>query len=255
MSDSRLPAEMLDRVVDNLHNRPDVLKQCCLVSKSWTPRTRKHLFAHARFPTAKSLQSWKKTFPDPSTSPAHYAKIISVGCPEAVTAADAKAGGWLSGFSRVERLEVGNQRSYHESPPLVSLHGFSSALKSLLISFAVLPSPSIINFILSFPSLEDLAVTVHDADDGDGSGGPPTAARPPFTGSLKLYLRGGMEPFTRRLLSLPGGIHFRKLILTWFRGEDLLLTMTLVETCSQTLESLEISDARGASIRYLHPHL
>jgi hypothetical protein len=35
-----------------------------------------------------------------------------------------------------------------------------------------------------------------------------------FTGNMELSLAGGMKPIARRLLSLPGGIHFRKLTLT-----------------------------------------
>jgi hypothetical protein len=43
ISVSRLPAEMLDHVVDHLYDTEDALRNCCLVSKSWIPRTRKHL--------------------------------------------------------------------------------------------------------------------------------------------------------------------------------------------------------------------
>jgi hypothetical protein len=50
-----------------------------------------------------------------------------------------------------------------------------------------------------------------------------------------------MELITRRLLSLPGGIHFRKLTLTWSDEQDLSLAMALVEKCSHTLESLNVT--------------
>ena len=50
-----------------------------------------------------------------------------------------------------------------------------------------------------------------------------------------------MEPLTRRLLSLPGGVHFRKLTLTWLRKEDPLLATALVKRCSHTFESLVTS--------------
>jgi hypothetical protein len=56
---------MLDNVIDCLHDTRDALKNCCLVSKSWIPRTRKHLFATIAFTTTKRLQSWEETFPDP----------------------------------------------------------------------------------------------------------------------------------------------------------------------------------------------
>jgi len=64
------------------------------------------------------------------------------------------------------------------------------------------------------------------------------------------------KPITSRLLSLPAGIHFRKLTLTWYHEEDLSLTMGLVEECSHTLESLDINHTvRCASIWYLRPNI
>jgi hypothetical protein len=248
MSNSHLPAEMLDHVVDHLHDARDALRNCCLVSKSWVPRARKHLFADIWFPTATRIQSWKATFPDPSTSPACYADALFIDCSQVVTAVDAEAGGWIRGFSRVEHLEVGTHTTdpdFNESvTPLVPFHGFSPALKSLRV---VVPHPlpsQIFNLISSFPLLEDLAVIIIHNGDGSERDEMPPAARPlsppMFTGSLELYLRGGMKPITRRLLSLPGGIHFRELIWTWFYDEDLSLMMALVERCSHTLQSLSI---------------
>lgn len=101
MSNPRLPAEMLDHIVDYLHDKRRALKQCCLVSKSWIPRTRKHLFANLVFTTVGTLQSWKNTFPVPSTSPAGYVKTLFISGPQAAT-----AGSWIRGFSRVENLEM-----------------------------------------------------------------------------------------------------------------------------------------------------
>ena len=78
---------------------------------------------------------------------------------------------------------------------------------------------------------------------------------PTFTGSLELYMARGMGPIVRQLLSLPGGLHFRKLALKWFREEEVLLTMELVDKCSHTLESLEINcNPRGMFIHHLHRH-
>ena len=87
----------------------------------------------------------------------------------------------------------------------------------------------------------------------------PTATQrttpPVFTGSLKLHMKQELKPFTRRLLSLPGGIHFRKLTLKCFSGGDLLLTTALIEGCSHTLESVNItSDLRDMFSRHLRPH-
>ena len=50
-----------------------------------------------------------------------------------------------------------------------------------------------------------------------------------------------MKPIARRLLCLPGGVHFQRLVVMWYRGEDILTTMALVEGCSHTLEALDIT--------------
>ena len=262
MSSPHLPAELLDHIVDILHNTVHELPNCCLVSKSWVPRTRKYLFANIRFPFAERLQSWKKTFPDPSTSPAHYTRTLSIDCPDVLTAADTGEGGWFRGFSQVERLEVDSQTMYVNEPaiPPIPLHGFPPTLESLRVTFVILPSSCVFGLILSFPLLDDLAVIAFNAsiDNGDGPDGLPAVTQPSnpprFVGSLNIFLKGGMKPITRRLLSLPSGIHFRKLTLTWNHEQDLSLTTSLVEGCSRTLETLNIDcNPIGASVRHPRP--
>jgi len=105
----------------------------------------------------------------------------------------------------------------------------------------------IFDLILLFPLLEDLTVVTRQDvgyDRDEDPNGPPTTAlpsTPPMTGSLHLSQGAGMGPLARRLLSLPGGIHFWKLTLTLIREEDLLSSTALVEGCYQTLKSLDIS--------------
>jgi hypothetical protein len=273
MSNLHLPVEILDHIIDYLHGTEDALRSCCLVSKSWIPRTRKHLFAHIWFHTVRDVHAWKRTFPDPSTSPAHYAKTLSIDSPAVVTAADAEVGGYIGSFFSVTGLETGADRTepdFNQSAiPLAPFHGFFPAIKSLCLVIPALPLSQVFNLILSFPLLEDLDVILvgESSDNGDDSEEDemPTATQPPsppmFTGSLDLCLSEGMEPFfARRLLSLPGGIHFRKLTLTWLHEEDYLLTTALVEGCSHTLEFLEIDwnlvgtftrHLRSTSITYL----
>jgi len=106
MSNPHLPAELLDHIVGFLRDTEYALRSCCLVSKSWIPRTRKHLFADIQLDTKEDAESWKQIFPDPSTSPACYTKTLLVSCPRVVTAADVEVGGWIRGFSRVVYLKV-----------------------------------------------------------------------------------------------------------------------------------------------------
>ena len=273
MSNPYLPPEILDHVVDSLHDDPKTLKRCCLVSKSWIPRTRRHLFARVKLHYREDLECWKRMFPDPSTSPGHFAKSLRIGCASDVTTPDAEAGGWLTGFAHIVHLDLETQERYpgtytiddmHPRDHGISLapfHGFSPALKSLRVDTVKLPPSRIFDFVLSSPLLEDLTVSGRSiwVDDGDGSDDPLTFAQssnpPVLTGSLVLFLKAGMRPVVNRLLSIPGGIHFRKVVFLWNREEDLLSTITLVGGCSHTLETLHIyRDRDGTFIRYLCPH-
>ena len=245
---SNFPCELLDHFVDLLHDSQTPLRNCCLVSKSWIPRARRHLFAKINFQTAENLESWKKTFPDPSTSPARYAKALLIGIPEVVTVAGSEAGAWIAGFSGVEHLELGG----HDPDALewevvfVLFRGFSP-VKSLYMKYSFIPFPYFFDLALSFPLLEDLVLAdCYDvpADNGGDSDGLLAILQPPslpvFTGCLNIVWGGGMKSTVHWLLSLPSAIHFRKLNLTWSGEEDISLTVALVERCSRTLESLSI---------------
>jgi hypothetical protein len=188
MSNLHLPVEILDHIIDYLHDTEDALRSCCLVSKSWIPRTRKHLFAHIWFHTVREVHAWKRTFPDPSTSPAHYAKTLSIDSPAVVTAVDAEVGGYIGSFSSVTGLETGADRTepdFDQSAiPLAPFHGFSPAIKSLCLVIPALPLSQVFNLILSFPLLEDLDVILvgesSDYDDGSEEDEMPTATQPTY---------------------------------------------------------------------------
>ena len=251
--------EILDPIVDLLHTDSKTLKECCLVFKSWIPRARRHLFANIILYLDEHLESWKKTFPDPSTSPAHYTKNLTIGCLHIVTAADAEPGGYITGFSRATHLEVDNHSIISESQLatfLVPFHGFSPSLKSLYVDFTSLPSSQIFDLILSFPLLENLKVIAYyplpSIAHNNPTGLPALiqpSSPPKFTGSLELSMRKGTEPPARRLCSLPSGIHFRRLTTTWNLWRDISMTMALVEGCSHTLESINLTcDPFGRSI-------
>jgi len=263
MSNPYLLPETLDCVVDILHNEPETLKTCCLVSKPWVPRTRRHLFADIKFSSMGDLSSWKKTFPDVANSPAHHARSLFIGCPEFVTAADAEEGGWIQAFSGVTSLTVDNGKwlSGTSSTPLVPFYKLASTLKSLRMSPILLPSPQLFNLIRSSPLLEDLTLIGHEKRSGNvdsphWSQPVVSSTLPPLTGTLNLGISGGMGGTVRGLLDLPNGLHFRTFTLSWTRKEDLRWITMLVEKCSHTLELLCVAcnSGGGTSVSYLHPH-
>ena len=245
---SSLSAEVLDHVVDFLHDSTKVLKSCCLVSKSWVPRSRRHIFASVAFRTPVDLDSWKETFQDSSTSPAFYTKNLHVGCPDIVTAADAEEGGWIRTFCRVVwfEVEVSETDSGEWTVSFFPFHGFSPAVRSLVVTSTVLSASNTLNLVYSFPLLEDLTVNTYDeSDDDDSPDEQPVIIQPlnppAFTGSLNIFIDREMEPIVSPLLSLPGTLCFREIKLHWKDERDVSMTAMLAEKCCATLESLSIS--------------
>ena len=56
-----LPPEILDYILGLLRGRPGTPKECSLVSKSWVPPARKHLFAEIGFFSDEDPESWMET--------------------------------------------------------------------------------------------------------------------------------------------------------------------------------------------------
>ena len=249
MATPHLPQEILDYVIDLLHDEPETLRRCYLVSKSWVPRTRKHLFADVELRSASDLESWKWIFPDVAHSPAHQTQTLFVGCPQLITESDAEEGGWIRAFSGVKSLDVdnGDQHFITSEVSLTPFYKFSPSLKSLRVAAIILPHPGLFDLILSFPLLEDLTLAGYKepALDDDGSREPQTivpSASPIFTGSLEFGGLQGAGDIARQLLDLPGGLHFRRLALARDdRAEALQWMMELVAKCSHTLESLDVA--------------
>src|SRR5579872_882007 len=136
-----LPPEMLDTIIDHLYGEQVTLKLCCLVSRSWVSRARKHLFAHIEFHPLGSpdLDGWMKAFPDPSNSPSHYTRILSIHGPPVIAFASNLGYPWIRSFSYVVELEVDAVWSNSGPVSLASLHGLSPVLKSLSLSRSTTP--------------------------------------------------------------------------------------------------------------------
>jgi hypothetical protein len=241
-----IPQEMVDLVIDHLHDEPTTLRTCCNVSKSWVQHTRKYLFIHVTFrPPDRHVSQWKRTFPDPTNSPAHNARTLSIRHPELITAADT---GTLLTFCHIAHLDVDTDSSSDlAGVSLVPLHGFSTAIRSLRLAFTRLPNSEVFDLICSFPLLEDLSLFSGTTMRRDQTWNKPSIS-PRFTGSLELRLYDGTQPIIDPLLELPNGLHFTRITVPWLSEQDVGLMADLVSGCSDTLESLRIINClSGAS--------
>ena len=230
-----LPPEILDLIVDNLCDDSTTLKSCCFVSKSWVPRTRRHLFTRIELTTTPSLERWMKAFPDPSNSPAHYARTLEIRGLEVFDRAGADARAWFHSFNKITRLFVNTvEWDTARGTTLIPLHELSPSLKSLQISRRSIPSPKVLDLICSFPLLEDLQLHSLGTEKDTDHWVVPSAS-PKFAGYL--HLTGKNHFIARRLLDFPDGLHFSKVLVRCYIG-DAESASGLVAKCSNTLETL-----------------
>ena len=236
---SSLPPELLDLVVDHLHDEPIALAACCLVSKSWVPRARRHLFARVDFngrTTTRSIESWMRAFPDPSNSPAHLTRSLLIYGLKSVTAAVTDARTWVHSFCHLVHLDLDTVAPPGTNVSLVQLQRLSPTLKSLHLRYRHTQPSEILDLICSFPLLEDLKVISFGGECNTDKRN--TQTSPKFTGSLDLL--GKVGSIVRGLLDLPSGPRFTT-IKAWCPDHLAGSVMGLVSRCSDTLEYLSIN--------------
>ena len=233
-----LPPEILDLIVDHLHDERTALEACCLVSRPWVHRARRHLFFRIDFSPASPIESWIKAFPDPSSSPAHYARVLTLHGSPVVATAGTSALAWVRALCHIVELGIFSV-VWDDSPfSLIQLHGLFPALKSFSLSRSYIPPPELLDIICSFPLLKDLGVYLRPTlDTTTAWGWSPPSTLPELTGTLRL--NGKVRFVVRGLLGLPKFFRFREIALTCFIN-DADLTMDLVSKCSKTLETLTV---------------
>jgi hypothetical protein len=134
MPNPYLPAELLDHVVDLLHDTEDALRSCCLVSKSWIPRTRRHLFADIEFYTAETCNHGKTRFQILPPLLRVTPHICSLDSPWVLRPQMQKRVVGFPPFLALCPFRSGiAAETANES--LAPFHGFSPALKSLRLTY------------------------------------------------------------------------------------------------------------------------
>ena len=230
-----LPQEILDFIIDHLYEELATLQASCLVSKAWVQRVRKHLFAHIVLDTPDwSVHRWRETFPDPTNSPAHYVRILSIRCPECIAAGIFDT---PLTFHNVIHLDVDTSVYRSQIYPIPS-HGIATVVRSLRLVSTSLTDTEVLNLVCSLPLLEDLALISQAPMALEPRARPRTSPR--LTGSLELYVEGELQSVIYRLLDLPNGLHFKRIVVRPLFYQDIEPVMDLVLRCSDTLESLSI---------------
>ena len=156
-----------------------------------------------------------KAFPDPSNSPAHHTRTIYVGISAISRFASPDARPWLRSFHLVVKLWL---RGKWEG-------GGISEMFHLICSFPLLEGIWL-RFFVADGAITDDAWTI-----------PSTS--PKLNGTLTL-ITGEIDPFIPRLLLLPCGLRFARIVVSCQVGDGEESVPDLVLRCSNTLESLQI---------------
>ena len=157
----RLPPELVDSIIDFLRHDREALKRCRLVSKSWVPRTRLYLFEHVIIEHPVYLRKWKEYLPDPANSP--FTRALSLSIPNAEEFSNEDVSWIRSQFTNLVQLEVLVCDKYYwgrRSQVYALFHGLSPNIKSLNLGLIDSTPEVLLNFICSFPLLEDLQLGV-----------------------------------------------------------------------------------------------
>ena len=224
-----LPPEMLDLIIDHLHDERAALNACCVTAKWWIPRARKHLFARLKFAGRYHFTLWMKTFPDPFDSPARYTRSLFIQALPVITVG---VRGCICTFTSVEHLHLESLGWGNRAASLVPFHGLSPTVRSLHLTATCV---DIFDLVCSFPLLEDLKLD-YLRDKPDAAEGSLPLTSPRFTGSLDMR---GIRSVIHQLLDLPNGLHFMKITIVCL-SYDLESTNDLVLRCSGTLEYLDV---------------
>jgi hypothetical protein len=127
MSSFHLPQDITDYILDHLHDQPETLMQCCLVSRSWIQASRKHLFGQVSFNSSTLLERWERAFPDPLNSPVIHTCHLVVNGPNVFAKVPGECD-WTQAFSRVGHVVLYEQPTF--SLPLTTSHHSRTPLHS-----------------------------------------------------------------------------------------------------------------------------
>ena len=233
----RIPQEIIDEILDHLatSSNPESLQSCALVSKSWVPSCRRHLFRTSLF-SLENMKRWLEVFPAPEESPAHFVRNLRFTMQGHDRGPD-KFSECIPWFTSVQTVSLSGYGSVR--PPWISLlWKLPQSVTSLAIDTAMASLVQVRDVIAQLPNLEDLSLSgsfaVVDSRTMVGIG---TVLRGRFGGRLVLLGEHANRDAVDMLLEVPTGLRFTEVRIRGTYG-CLRSTARLVEVCGETLVRL-----------------
>jgi len=232
----RIPREIIDGILDYLatdsYSAVTFLRSCSLVSKSWVPPCRRHLFRFVTF-DLRNVDRWLEAFPRPEESPAHHIRELCVR----FGGRDCIPEGFFEVtplFKNVEKLTLMGLRGLPLRVP--SLWKLPPSVTSLTIKTNAFTLVEVRDLLALLPDLNGLSLTGYLA-----AGGVPvgigTVLRGRFGGRLRILKGPAHEGITKMLLEIPTGLRFTEMEIRC-KCKFLLSTVKLAEACGETLVKL-----------------
>ena len=231
----RIPQDTINEILDHLVADSDFgsLRASALVSKSWIPSCRKHLFYNVDF-TSKNMNRWLKTFPIPDQSPARYVRNLRLWI-RRIPRGLFKHSAYLKNVRRMFLVGWGKVLGFQ----LPSLWVLPQSVTSLTIDTGAVTLVEIRDIMVRLPNLDDLSLPgplfPMDRREVRGIG---KALRGRFRGKLVLHnIRSTNMDVVSTLLEIPTGLHFTEVEIQCAR-ECLPPVVKLVEACCKTIVKL-----------------
>lgn len=242
---STLPQNIIENIIDHLHDRPADLQTCCFVSKNWRARSQSHLFRRVRW-TTETVSRWCKHIPPHPDGPASLVtSLLVVSLLEHDRLDSIKA--HFTSFRNVTSLTL---RDLSFDDPLfdpdqvpIFFGHFKSGLKSLTLINANGSCGKLLSFASSFPRVEYLTIS------RPGDLVPPdpviSLGYQPLRGTL--FLQGHLNrhaDFIKLLSRIPPP-RCRTIRLEHWGKMHVDDFDSLLKSCSESLETLDVSACKG----------
>ena len=233
----RVPQEVVDEILDHLTTDPDhrSLQSSALVSKSWVPSCRRHLF-HTTIFTPKNAARWVKTFPVPERSPACYVRDLRFLAEGSDTIFELKFFEHVPWFTNAEKMSLSGDGHLRLMRFPLSC-GLPQSVASLTIDGGAVFLGHIRGIMAQLPNLNDLSLAGNIVP-GDRRAllGIGKVLRGRFGGKLRLHRGRSYEDTVNMMLEIPTGLHFTEVEIRAKYGCP--SAMRLAEACSKTLTRL-----------------
>jgi len=147
-----LPPELIDRIIDFLHDVPKALIACSLVARSWTATSRYHRFSEAVLLTTACWAKFDRLI-EISPTMIQYIRsiVIDVGCADSTR--------WISAcasFTSLQHIRMAGAITPPWGSEAAAISSVAHKITSLTLNLAVVRRGDIWQIIRMFPNLVSL---------------------------------------------------------------------------------------------------